>query len=81
MIAGVRPNHTVTHVYVFKSLMENGQLISKMLYTASINPIIRDWYYKMWLKSIYGPECPEYSGNSPKIVSNMVENRVNVLEL
>ena len=30
---------------------------------------------------MYGPEFEEYSGDSLKIVSNMVENRTNVLEL
>ena len=34
----------------------------------------------MWLKSVYGPECPEYSGTSPKTVDKMVENRVKVLD-
>ena len=48
-------------------------MFSKMLCRIEINLIIRDWHYKMWLLSEYGPECAEYSGNSLKNISIVVK--------
>ena len=44
------------------------------MYKIENNPIIREWHFKVWLKYRSGPEFEEYSGDSPKIVSNVVEN-------
>ena len=47
---------------------------SELLCKIENNPSIREWHFKVWLKSRYGPDVEEYSGDSPKIVNNMVEH-------
>ena len=51
---------------------------SELLCKTENNPIIQEWHFKVWLKSRYGPDVEEYSGDSPKIVNNMVEHVIFV---
>ena len=59
-------------------LMRFSQMSSTMLYKKENNPIIWEWHSKVWLKSQYDPDMEEYSGDSPKIVNDMLEHIIFV---